>query len=405
MVVFVLDEKGQIPDSVSRAVSLIRGSRLAMAALLMALIILFVVGLLAYSSIIWGLIKEQLGGQSFGSFVPPLINTIILIFGTLVFLAITRFFIARYLENRGKKKEIKLILTLYSYIVWILTIILILSTWFKDIGIFLASLGLIGFGLTFALQKPILNFVGWLVLVINKPFNIGDRIEVAGNRGDVISIHAMYTSLQGTRVNSQEKSEKIITFPNEFILTNPVLNYTKRADLFWEDFTVQITYESNWKKAERVLFEVTSQVANKYVMRPVQTARKDPKAFEDVIHLLQEASKKLSRGMLKESIRENIETMKTIEQKSHEEIPVPSIRVDLLDSSIGLNVLFLADIHKIRVMRGEISRGFLTAIERQSDIEIAYPHLQVVYDPRRRSAKNNLRLNELVPNLDDFKPP
>ncbi len=399
-----MDEKGQMPDSVSRAVFLIRNSRLAMAALLVAFVILFVVGLVAYSSIIWGLIKEQLGGQSFASLVPPLINTIILIFGTLVFLAITRFFIARYLENRGKKKEIKLILTLYSYIVWLLTIILILSTWFKDIGIFLASLGLIGFGLTFALQKPILNFVGWLVLVINKPFNIGDRIEVAGNRGDVISIHAMYTSLQGTRVNSQEKSEQVITFPNEFVLTNPILNYTKRGDLYWDDITIQITYESNWKRAEKVLFDIADGVVKRHIVKPVQAVKNDRKSFEDVLQLLHSASKKLSRGVLKESIQENIETIKTIEQQSGEGIQAPNTRIDLLDSGIGINVLFLTDIRKNRAMRNEIARNFLVATERHSDIELAYPHTQIVYDPRRRGPKNNSRLGELVPNLDDMKP-
>jgi len=359
-----------------------------MAALLVAFVILFVVGLVAYSSIIWGLIKEHLGGQSFSSLVPPLINTIVLIFGTLVFLAISRFFIARYLENRGKKKEIKLILTLYSYIVWLLTIILILSTWFKDIGIFLASLGLIGFGLTFALQKPILNFVGWLVLVINKPFNIGDRIEVAGNRGDVISIHAMYTSLQGTRVNSQEKSEQVITFPNEFILTNPVLNFTKRGDLYWDDITIQITYESNWKRAEKVLFDIADGVVKRHIVKPVQAIKSDKKSFEDVLQLLHSASKKLSRGVLKESIQENIETIKTIEQQSGEGIQAPNTRIDLLDSGIGINVLFLTDIRKNRAMRNEIARNFLVATERHSDIELAYPHTQIVYDPRRRGSKN-----------------
>lgn len=345
------------------------------------LVFLVIAVLFFYYALIAEIIFSQfLSNQSISKFVPIIINAIFLIAGNWVFLKVTRFIISKHLENRGKKKEIKLILSLYSYIVWTLLVLLIASTIFKDIGIFLASLGLLGFGLTLALQKPILNFVGWLTIVVNKPFNVGDRIEVAGHRGDVIAIHSMYSSLQGTRVNSHEKSEKIITFPNEFILTNPVINYTKRVDLFWEDLTMQITFQSNWKKAEKILFDVTANIVKKHVSLPVSAMAKDKKSFEDALSLLKEASKKFSRGIFKQDLQEKIQTLKSIEQQSKEELPLPNIRVDLLESAIGLNVLFLADIRRIRDMRSEIAKNFLSEIEKHSDIKLAFPHRQIVLD-------------------------
>jgi len=373
----------------------IRGLARPFAYFLAAVIV--AVMLFLYSALIFDVIFNNiLGAPSLENFVPVALNAVFLIIGTWIFLLITKFFIAKHLENRGKKKEIKLILSLYTYVVWTLLIILIASSVFKDFGIFVASLGIIGFGLTLALQKPILNLVGWITVVLNKPFNVGDRIEVSNHRGDVIAINSMYTSMQGTRLNSQEKSEKIITFPNEFILTNPVVNYTKRVELFWEDLTILITYESNWRKAEKILFEITLNVVKKYVTLPVISMKKDKKSFEDALKLLEEASKKLSKGMMKQTIKENIETMKTIEHQNKEDLPDPSVRLQLLDSGIGLNVLFVADIRRITVMRSEIARGFLQELEKHKDIRIAYPHTQIVYDPKNRDMPNSSKMSDFV---------
>lgn len=358
------------------------------AVLFLFFVFLAIVLYLYYSTISEIIFTSILNGQSFADLLPVIRTVLFLFAGTWVFLQVTKYLISRYLENKGKKKEIKLILTLYSYVVWSLLAILVASTIFKDIGLFLASLGLIGFGLTFALQKPILNFVGWLTIVVNKPFNIGDRIEVSNIRGDVLAIHSMYTSIQGTRSDSHDKSEKIISIPNESILSNPVINFTKKADLFWDEANIQVTFESNWQKAEKILFDVTLLVMKKYVTMPLNSVRKDKKSFDDALRLLEGASKKLSKGFLKQSIKDQIETMKVIEGKANEEIPVPNVRVDIKDSGIGLNVVYLADIRNIRAMKNEIARGFLLEADKHKDIEIAYPHTQVVFSGKTKpSAK------------------
>ncbi|MDO8634361.1 MAG: mechanosensitive ion channel [archaeon] len=351
--------------------------------------------IVVYSSLIIEIISTNFfDGNSLTNYLPIATQVVFLIFGTWVFLTVTKYFISKHLENRGKKKEIKLIVSLYSYVVWGLMLVLIASTLFKDIGIFLASLGLIGFGLTLALQKPILNFVGWLILVLKKPFNLGDRIEVSGHRGDVTGISIMHTTMQGTRLNSHEKSEQTITIPNELILTTPVLNYTKRFDFYWDDITFVVTYGSNWKKAESILFDIASKTTKKYVTIPVRAGRGDKKELGDAIALLKEASKKLSKGILKESLKEKIETMKTIEHQAIEEPPSPHIRVDALESGIGLNVLYLADIRSTRRMKTDITRAFLSEAEKQNDVHIAYPHMQIVYDQKSHQPQFNKRLSE-----------
>ena len=77
-----------------------------------------------------------------------------------------------YLETRGKKRDIKLFVSVYRYFMWLLVIFVTLSLLFRQIGSLITSIGLIGFGITLALQKPILNFVGWVTIVFGKSYKI-----------------------------------------------------------------------------------------------------------------------------------------------------------------------------------------------------------------------------------------
>ncbi|MFH1587100.1 MAG: mechanosensitive ion channel domain-containing protein [Candidatus Diapherotrites archaeon] len=351
-----------------------------------------------YGSLIWDLLWNGFftNEGSFQSFVPVLLSVLFFIVGTEIFLILTRYVISKYLENRGKKKEIKIILTLYTYLVWGVVGLFLISTIFKDIGALLTSIGLIGFGITFALQKPILNFVGWLTIVITKPFNIGDRIEVQEIRGDVLGIHTMYTTIQGTRLNSHERSEKIITLPNELILTNAIINYSKKGEIYADEVIVSITYGSNWRKASEMLAKVTKSVISKYFAEGVGNAQSDKKSWQEAIGLLQAASKKLRRGVFKESVKEKIDLMKSADSVAEAEIPEPQIQMSLADSSINLSSLYHTDLHSVRVTKHEITKAFYEEVERSKDIEIAYPHMQLVYgDNLRRANPNDIRQKKL----------
>ena len=349
-------------------------------------------GVLAFLYFYGSLIMDTLpasimSSESLRTILPGFLNIAALIVATEVFLLITRFALSRYLENRGKKKEIKVILTLYTYLVWAFMGVLLLTTVFKDIGALLTSIGLIGFGITFALQKPIMNFVGWLTIVLTKPFNIGDRIEVNGIKGEVLSIQTMYTRVQGIRVGAQTKSDQIISVPNEFILTNPVTNFSRLGGLYTDDITVSVTYESNWRKASELLENVTEGAVRKFVKNNIPVTFAERRSWQEAVNLLQEASKRLRRGFVKQSVQEKIELLKTAESASEVEIQKPKIQMSLGESSIDLNVLFKTDITAVRDTKHEIAKNFMEAIERRDDIELAYPHMQIVYDekPRRHS--------------------
>ncbi|MBN2127173.1 MAG: mechanosensitive ion channel [Candidatus Diapherotrites archaeon] len=325
---------------------------------------------------------------------PLVLNIIFLILGTEIFLIISRFFISTYFQNGKKKKSLKPLITFYSYIVWAVVAIIIASFFFKDFGALITSLGLIGFGITFALQKPILNFVGWLMIFLTNPFETGDRVEVSNIRGDILSIHTMYSRIQGIRTGTQEKNDQIITVPNELFLTNPIINYSRRNGLYTDEIIISITYESDWKKAIEIIERVTLNTIKKHIKKgPASFA--DKQSLSEAISLLKEASKKIKKGLIKQSMKENIEMMKTAETNAETEIPKPNIQLTFADSSINISALYQTDLYSVRATKNEINKGVLEEFEKSKNIEIAYPHMQLVTE-KKVNAKNNRKILQFM---------
>ncbi|MBN1941413.1 MAG: mechanosensitive ion channel family protein [Candidatus Diapherotrites archaeon] len=342
--------------------------------------------LFLYGNMVIQIIEEQVIERPLSEIMPTITKIILLLVGTEIFILLSRFFLGKYLEKRNRKSA-KTILKIYSYAIWFLVLVLLLASFFKDVGALLTSIGLIGFGITFALQKPILNFVGWISIIVSNPFNIGDRIEVSGVRGDVVDIHTMYTRIQGTRPNTHEKSQKIITLPNEFILTNPVLNYSRQEGLYSDEVFVSITYESNWKKALELMEKTAFETIKKYLKPQKPKSKADKKSWGEAIKLMQQASKRIQKGIVKDAVKENIERLKSAETVAEIEIPKPDLQMALGGSSIDISIMYQTDLNFVRATKHEIVKNILDAVEKTRDIEIAYPHMQLVTEGKTGSTK------------------
>ena len=74
-----------------------------------------------------------------------------------------------------------------------------------------------------------MNLVGWQYIVWKKPFDVGDRIEIGQNSGDVIDITPFnFTVMEiGNWVNADESTGRIIHVPNGQVFTQPLANYGK----------------------------------------------------------------------------------------------------------------------------------------------------------------------------------
>ena len=90
-----------------------------------------------------------------------------------------------------------------------------LGTLGVDISALVAGLGLTGFALGFALKDTISNLLSGVLILLYRPFVVGNSIQVAGNEGVVICIDLRYTEL--------EFEHKKILIPNARLFTDPIV--------------------------------------------------------------------------------------------------------------------------------------------------------------------------------------
>ena len=70
----------------------------------------------------------------------------------------------------------------------VLGLVLVGRVWFEGIQSLATFLGLVAAGLTIALKDLVTAIAGWLFIIWRRPFNVGDRIQIGQNAGDVIDI-------------------------------------------------------------------------------------------------------------------------------------------------------------------------------------------------------------------------
>lgn len=314
------------------------------------------------------------------SFIPKMV---IIAFLFVFFKLITSFIKIIINRKDGKKGNVFSVLLLARYGLWVVFTLISATILFGDIGSIITSLGLIGFGVTFALQKPILNFVGWLNVNVHKPFAVGDRIRIGSIKGDVVEVQMMHTIIKGLLADDVAGG-KIFSVPNELILTEPVENYTKESNFVKNEIKIGVTYESDWKKAKKILETIVTDITKKNLYRHKINLTKRISLIDSTIEKLSTRISKAQTKEREEKISDQIaalEEQKKTLSATAEDIPQqfrPSIHLDLADSAITLSAQFVAPYDMIRSVKSEINGAFLDAVRRDKTIEIAYPHLQVV---------------------------
>ncbi|BAI80743.1 mechanosensitive ion channel, MscS family [Deferribacter desulfuricans SSM1] len=139
---------------------------------------------------------------------------------------------------------------LLYYALFIISVVIALNTLgFKTTSL-AAIIGAATLAIGLSLQSNLSNFGSGVLILLTKPFKVGDFVEVGGISGSVQKISIFNTELL-------TPDNKKIIVPNSSIIGNPITNFsandTRRVDL-----TIGISYESDIKKAKAILEKIVN---------------------------------------------------------------------------------------------------------------------------------------------------
>jgi small-conductance mechanosensitive channel len=129
---------------------------------------------------------------------------------------------------------------------------------------FVAGAGVMGIAIGFAAKDTLSNLISGVLLIIDRPLKIGDRIEIwsapknSATWGDVIDI-----GLRATKIRTTDNI--VIIIPNNEIMNRDIVNYTAISDEIRVRIPIGISYESNLKKAKEIIIGISLQLD--WVMR------------------------------------------------------------------------------------------------------------------------------------------
>jgi len=159
--------------------------------------------------------------------------------------------IARKLSNYLKEEydhRLVLILRISYWIILLIFFYIALNILNMPLSTLSFMLGGLSIGLGFGLKDYLNNFFSGIVIIVERPFKIGDVVEIRGNIGRIADI-----SLRSVRIYTEEKIDIIV--PNSVALNECLINWTRTNNVIYAEVPISIAYSSDVAKATRLLKE------------------------------------------------------------------------------------------------------------------------------------------------------
>ena len=222
------------------------------------------------------------------------------------------------------------------------------SIWIEQPQTLLFAYGIVVAGIAITLQDLFKSLAGGIIIYINRLYTIGDRIEIQKVVGDVVDIHILYTTIleiQGW-VEGDQATGRLVTIPNSYVLSMPIFNFTKDHNFIWDEITIPITYDSDWKAA-----------------------------YDKIMNIVRESTKQITEQAKTELA--DLEEIYYLEKR----IVEPNIFLKLTDNWISFNIRYTTYAKKRRSLRHTLSKKILEEIQRSDNIKIASMTIDIVGFP------------------------
>jgi len=275
----------------------------------------------------------------FFEIMPPSLMIIFVLIATKLMLTFLKVpFDSALNRYMGRKRDVQVFWQLFSYMIWIAAILLLT---FMLVGN-LFSIGIliivVLIGIFFLFQKPLQNIAGWLGVIFLTPYQLGDFVEVDGNKGYVVEIDMFNTTLQetGKWMESSDFTGRRIVLPNHSVFSSVLYNYSLSNMYIWDRIIIHISLESDIKAAEILLVESAREVVG-HLMKKKAPLMMDPKL-------------KLAR-----------------------ETPVssePHVRVFIVEEAIQLSMSYLTSLDGREDIKSRVTQEFLRRLKEEPNIHL-----------------------------------
>ncbi len=227
-----------------------------------------------------------------------------------------------------------------QYVAVVFGFIGIASIWSSVLSGLATYLGWVSAGLAIAMKDILTNMAGWGFIVWRKPFELGDRIEINEFTGDVVDIRLFqFTLLEiGNWADADQTTGRLIHIPNAMVITAGLANYTRGFQYIWDELSVLVTFESDWRAAKSMLADLAGKhAASATDVAAAQIARAREKFF--------------------------------ISSMSFDPVVYTSVQ----DSGVSLTLRYVVHARRRRAVSEEIWEAILTDFAKRNDIDFAYP--------------------------------
>lgn len=231
------------------------------------------------------------------------------------------------------------------YVTTAITIACISFVWIENLKTASVVISVIGAGLVVALGDLVLSIAGWFLILVRRPFDAGDRIQIGDVKGDVIDIRLFQTSLLeiGNWVKEDQSTGRVVHIPNSAVFKNPVFNFTKGFEFLWEEIKIVVTFESNWKKAEEIILGHAQKEADK---TGDEVAMRIKKMAEKYLIFYDKLT--------------------------------PIVYTKIIENGVELSLRYLTEVKKRRQHQDHLNRLILDDFGKEKDIAFAYPTYRII---------------------------
>ena len=238
------------------------------------------------------------------------ISIIILVYyGIKIISSFINYGFKKILKNKEEKHEkhditiIKVINSIVQIILWIAAILIILQNFNFNVSTIIGGLGIGGIAIAFGMQNVLKDIFSFLSILIDKPFKVGDSIEINNTFGTVKQI-----GIRSTRIKTLTGDELII--PNQDITQKWIRNYKKLKKRRVE-LNISVTYntaEIKLKKIPVILENIISGIDKCEFKRSSLKKLADSALIFETVYILNSSSfseymiirEKINLGIIKE---------------------------------------------------------------------------------------------------------